>query len=393
MKIYEIGTGYTPIPAQISAATEIIIEDLSHAFLKQGIDVSVIDIKAVNRVKTDLDIIEVPVFKCFCGTDVSLGIMHKLKRVIYSVNLALKIKKILKAAEEKVVLHFHNQYNMFFFLMLVSKKIREKCITAYTNHNGIWRMNWKDAEPIIKKRYFQETVALKKADMIFALNKETKDNIINYLKVDDSKISVLYNGVNVEKYCPFSAEEISAAKQSFNIQDKIMILQVGSVCENKGQLRSLELLLPLLKTHKNLIFGYAGGIIEEEYQTKIHEFAVKNGISEKVKYFGMVNPAKDLPTLYNLAAATIFPSVYEAFGLVTIESLSCAVPVFCDENAVFRFGDGCIYYSKENFVEIFKEALFNDKNLKTLKESARKNAVENYSWEKVSSDYLNFINV
>ena len=47
----------------------------------------------------------------------------------------------------------------------------------------------------------------------------------------------------------------------------------------------------------------------------------------------------------------------------------------------------------ENFVEIFKEALFNYKNLKTLKESARKNAVENYSWEKVSGDYLNFINV
>ena len=39
MKIYEIGTGYTPIPARISAATEIVVEELTKAFLKQNIPV------------------------------------------------------------------------------------------------------------------------------------------------------------------------------------------------------------------------------------------------------------------------------------------------------------------------------------------------------------------
>ena len=46
---------------------------------------------------------------------------------------AKKLKKILKENNEKVVLHFHNQYNMFFFLKLTSKKLREKATLAYTN--------------------------------------------------------------------------------------------------------------------------------------------------------------------------------------------------------------------------------------------------------------------
>ena len=92
MKIYEIGTGYTPIPAQMGAATEIVVEELTRSFLKNGQDVTILDIKAQDRPKTDLPICEVGVPKIFTKTDVSLGIMHKLKRVVYSIKLAQKIK-------------------------------------------------------------------------------------------------------------------------------------------------------------------------------------------------------------------------------------------------------------------------------------------------------------
>ena len=54
MKIYEIGTGYTPIPAQIAAATESIVEELTKAFMKQNIDVEIIDICSSERKTTPL---------------------------------------------------------------------------------------------------------------------------------------------------------------------------------------------------------------------------------------------------------------------------------------------------------------------------------------------------
>ena len=107
MKIYEIGTGYTPIPAQMGAATEIIVEELTTSFMKMGEDVEIIDIAADSRAENNLPITEVKVPAAFRKNDVSLGIVHKLKRVVYSVKLASKLKKILKKSDEKVVLHFH----------------------------------------------------------------------------------------------------------------------------------------------------------------------------------------------------------------------------------------------------------------------------------------------
>ena len=124
MKIYEIATGYTSIPATISAATEIVIEQLTTAMISNGKDVEIIDIRDKNRKDTNLKIDEVAVPSFLTSTDTSLGIIHKLKRVIYSISLAGKLKKILKKTNDKVVFHFHNQYNMFFFLKLTGKKER-----------------------------------------------------------------------------------------------------------------------------------------------------------------------------------------------------------------------------------------------------------------------------
>ena len=103
MKIYEIGTGYTPIPAQVAAATESIVEELTKAFMAQNIDVEIIDICAKDRAPNSLPITEVKVPSIFSRSDVSLGIVHKLKRVVYSWALAGKLKKLLKATDEKVV--------------------------------------------------------------------------------------------------------------------------------------------------------------------------------------------------------------------------------------------------------------------------------------------------
>ena len=178
MKIYEIGTGYTPIPAQMGAATEIVVEELTRSFLKLGENVEIIDIAADSRAETDLPIREVRVPKFIRKKDVSLGLMHKVKRVVYSVKLALALKKILKKSNEKVILHFHNQYNMFFFLKLVSKKYREKATILYTNHSYVWHGEWDEIKDTIDSRYFQEVASMKEADFIFVLNEQTKKNIV-----------------------------------------------------------------------------------------------------------------------------------------------------------------------------------------------------------------------
>lgn len=385
MKIYEIGTGYTPIPAQIGAATEIVVEELTKAFIKQDIPVEILDIACKNRKENELPIREVPVPKCFSGTDVKLGILHKLKRVVYSICLARILKKVLKNAQEKVVLHFHNQYNLFFFLKLVPKKYRRNCLIAYTNHSYIWHGDWEMIKEVIRKRYFQEVFCMQHADVVFVLNEHTRENVVKYCNVPSDRVKVINNGVNTEIYAPSTVEnEMLCGKKVF--------LQVGSVCDRKNQLEAVRLLLPVLKSDPDAVFCYAGGVIDPEYQEQISQFAMENKVNAQVCYLGELEPGKSLNDVYNSAKALIFPSKSEGFSLVIIEAMSAGLPVVINQDLQFRLACKCLRYKDDSsFLDIVQENILNEKVRLHIAEQVRLAVVEQYSWEKVAAEYVNKI--
>ncbi len=389
MKIYEIGTGYTPIPAQVAAATESVVEELTKSYIGMEQPVEIIDISAPKRAKHSLPITEVSVPSFFTKEDVSLGIVHKIKRVVYSVALAYKLKRILKNENEKAVLHFHNQYNLFFFLKLVPKKLRAKALVAYTNHNGMWSKNWNDVKDLLYKRYFQEIFSMKNADQVFVLNEETRKNIIEQLGIEAERVIKISNGVNTDIYCPISQSEIEETKKKYKINSKKVILQVGSIYENKGQARAVEMLSPLLKKHDELIYAYVGGIVSQEYSETVRKTAESLGVSDKVVYLGMAVPGTEMNRLYNIADITFFASEYEGFPLVCIESVSAGVPVVICSDINIDLGPGCIVTSKEKTEsDIEKKVFFCYDEYKKLCLAARENAENNYSWQKIARKYL-----
>lgn len=387
MKIYEIGTGYTPIPAQVPAATESIVEELTKAYLEMGTPVEVLDISTDKRAPHSLPITQVKVPSIFTKSDVSLGIVHKLKRVVYSVALALKLKKILKKADEKIALHFHNQYNMFFFLKLVSARLREKAVLAYTNHNGYWSLPWEQAREILNKRYFQEIESMKKADISFVLNPKMRNNAVEHLGLPKEKVVQINNGVNTDIYRPLSQEKKDELKETLGLTGKKVILQVGSVNENKGQGRSVELLANLLKENADLVYAFAGGIVSAEYFEQVKATAKELGVENQVMYLGMAAPGEEMNSIYNIADATLFVSKYESFGLVCIESLSAGVPVFLCGDGLIDFGKGCILCDIETFENKVSILLNMGERYEELSKISRENAVENYTWQKIASDY------
>jgi len=273
MKIYEIGTGYTAIPAKIGAATEIVVEELTKSFMKLGYDAEIIDIAAPDRTLNNLTIREVKVPKILMRTDVHLGIVHKLKRVIYSVALAGELRKILKSSRERVVFHFHNQYNLYFFLKLVPLRLRKKALIAYTVHSYIWHGEWPMIEDTVKARYFLELHCIKNAGSVFVLNEQTRKNIIEHVGVEIGSTFLIDNGVNLETYCPLPESEREMLKQKASVDGKRVFIQVGSVCDRKNQLQAVKMLEPLMKKDPRLVYCYAGGVIDQEYQNSIAEFA------------------------------------------------------------------------------------------------------------------------
>ena len=389
MKIYEIGTGYTPIPAQMGAATEIVVEELTRSFVKMGEDVEIIDIAADLREANDLPITEVKVPSMFRKNDVSLGIVHKLKRVIYSVKLASKLKKILKNTDEKVVLHFHNQYNMFFFLKLTSKKLRKKALMAYTVHSYIWGTEWEKIKATVKKKYFQEVACVKNADLILVLNDITIDHFVKHLSVEENKIIKVINGVNIEKYSPLPQEKIKELKCSVDLDDKKVIFQVGSVCERKNQLGSVKMLTEYLFEHPDVVYMYAGGVIDAEYQQFIDDYAKENGISSQVRYVGELAPGKQLNSYYNMADCCVFTSTLESFGLVIIEAISSGTPVVIGGNLMFELNGGySMYHTDEEFVDEVDTILNKGKSIN----DEISPVLEKYSWDSVARIHSSLFN-
>lgn len=393
MNIVEIGTGYTSIPANKGAATEIVVENLSRSLIRQGHNVTVVDIEDGQRLSTDLPIVEVPMPKGFSGTDEALGIKHKLKRVVYSIKLASVLKGILKNTDDRVVLHFHNQYNAFFFFKTVSPRLRKKAVVAYTNHSGAWNGEWDEILPTIRKRYFQERYAQQHSDAVFVLNEKTAFNLTKHLGVDDSKVSVISNGVDVNTYKPCSRKEADAIAKDLFGYGRRYFFQCGSVYPNKGQLRTLKAIAPLMKEDPSLCFAYAGGIVDQSYADEVASYCAAEGLNSQVKYLGELRPGAELARLYAGARGFTFPSEYEAFGIALLEALSSGIPVIhyvCSRTLAFASAEeGLIGYEGEEELmrRIHEVDSLGEDEWANLSQAARSFVVRSHSWDKVAGDY------
>lgn len=398
MIVYEIGTGYTSIPARMGAATEIVVEELTRAMLKAGVDVTILDIKDKNRKESDLPICEVYMPQIFStGAVVKLGIIHKVKRVLYSISLANKLKSLIKKGNKQVCLHFHNQYNLFFFLKLIPKSLREKVRIAYTVHSYIWFGKWDEIEDTVKKRYFQEVYCCQQADRVFVLNDIVAKMLVEHCGVNPERIIKVINGVNVDVYNDDNVDrnEIEKLKGKYGLQNKRIIIQVGSVCGRKNQLGTLRLLLPMMKKDPDLAMIYAGGIIDSEYAQEIQNLARKEGVSNRVLYMGEVSPGKELNNLYALSDIAIMNSKSEAFALVIAEALAARKPIFiCDEimrSLVFlggKEGHGIIRITP-TFEQDLNRLLTDTTYYNQMQDAGREFITNEYSWEVAAKMYLN----
>lgn len=396
MKIFEIGTGYTSIPARLGAATEIVVEELSRSFGKLSRDVAIVDIKDKKRQPTSLDIEEAYMPQFFSSTDTTLGIVHKLKRVLYSISLTFKLHRLIRRCKDgRIVLHFHNQYNLFFFLKLTPASLRRRVKIAYTVHSHVWFGRWNEIKDTVAHRYFQEVYCCQHADRVFVLNEIVAKMLVEHCRVASDKICLIINGVNVDLYTGNADTEVVAKlKQRYGLEGKKVVLQVGSVCDRKNQLGSLELLLPVMKEQEDVAFMYVGGIIDEAYAERIKATAETAGVGRRVVYAGEVSPGRELNELYAMSSVAIMNSRSEAFALVIAEALSARRPIFINDAIMNSLaflgkkeGHGIIRIT-ERFASDLKRLLTDTDYYHEMQQAGRKFIVEEYSWDVVARMYL-----
>jgi glycosyltransferase involved in cell wall biosynthesis len=172
--------------------------------------------------------------------------------------------------------------------------------------------------------------ACQNANKIIAISQQTKQDVIDFYKIDAAKIEVCYQSCNPIFFNTIGEEEKKRIKKLYNLPPQFY-LYVGSVIERKN-------LLTLCKAIKEINNGIPLVVIGsgDGYMQKVKLFIAANNLQQQVIFLSEDEATKnlagfknstDFPAIYQCATALIYPSIFEGFGIPILEALASNVPV------------------------------------------------------------------
>ena len=181
-----------------------------------------------------------------------------------------------------------------------------------------------------------ENATAMNADKIVTVSNAMEEDLIKH-GWPQSKISVVWNGVDEERYDPkkYREEDVSQIREKYNIpKDWNMVLFLGRltwVKSVKNLVQAMPLILKEFPKTKLVILG------KGEEQSDIVETASRLGIEDNIIYRFEFVPETERILHYAASDVCVFPSIYEPFGIVSLEAMSMAKPVVVGARGVIGF--------------------------------------------------------
>jgi glycosyltransferase involved in cell wall biosynthesis len=178
--------------------------------------------------------------------------------------------------------------------------------------------------PWPRRRYFQLMTALSaaKAAAIVVPSESVRGEVGRFLKVRETEVTVTHEGVD-PAFRPLGKAECTAARERYGLPEKYLF-SLGTREPGKNRQAIFLALRRLVDEGRDLYLVVTGQAAWGA--TKEQEGIEALGLRERVHFTGYV-AGDDLPALYNGAAAFVFPSLHEGFGLPVLEAMACGVPV------------------------------------------------------------------
>jgi glycosyltransferase involved in cell wall biosynthesis len=167
---------------------------------------------------------------------------------------------------------------------------------------------------------------VRRACHLAAVSEFTKSRLVRLLGVDDSKITVIENGVG-EEFTIRPETEVSRVRKTLDIPDGPYLLSVCSLEPRKNLARLIEAWMHLGKRRSGATLVIAGG----KGNASVFRNVSLNAEPDHVMFTGYVAD-EDLPALYSGAQAFVYPSLYEGFGLPVLEALACGTRVIASNS-------------------------------------------------------------
>jgi glycogen(starch) synthase len=275
-------------------------------------------------------------------------------------------------------------------------KNETKIPVVFHTHSTEWGRSGGQGSEVVS--HFERAMA-QNSDRIITVSYAMQQDLIQH-GWQQSKISVVWNGVDAERYDPRKIKEadIAGIRTRYGIpKDWNMILFVGRLAWVKGVRNILQAMPIVLKEFPNTILVILG---KGEEQLDIVETADRLNIKSNVMYRFDFVPEQERILHYAAADMCIFPSIYEPFGIVSLEAMAMEKPVVVGARGVVGFREQIINSgTDQNGVHIngedpadiawgIKEVLRNPEKARNWGENGRKRVLEFFTWRKVADETL-----
>ena len=174
-----------------------------------------------------------------------------------------------------------------------------------------------------KERVDCEKIVMTSTNLVTASSVFETMLIADTYKIDENKIKKITPGVDRKIFIP----DLSVEKEN-------IILSIGRIQEQKGQLQTIEFLNNFKKIQNDFKCYFVGGPSGKHGNEYLHELkqTIKDfNLDKHVEFLGDL-PQTEIIELFKKAKLLIHTSKFETFGLVAIEANTMGVPVLTTNN-------------------------------------------------------------
>ncbi|KOY52199.1 glycogen synthase [Polaribacter dokdonensis] len=169
-----------------------------------------------------------------------------------------------------------------------------------------------------------EKTAIEMADALIAVSEETKEDVLKHFNVDEEKVKVIYNGINLQEYVTTS--ETDTLDEYKIDKTKPYLLFVGRITRQKGIIHLVNAIKYINPETQIVLCAGAPDTKEigEEMESAVNEVQKTR---KNVIWIDKMVTKKEIIQLYSHAAVFCCPSIYEPFGIINIEAMACDTAV------------------------------------------------------------------
>lgn len=220
----------------------------------------------------------------------------------------------------------------------------------------------------------QDKCGAKNSLKIFTVSNYSKNEIVEYYKLPEDKVIVVYNGW--QHFNPEIKNDDFEKRFDF-LKDKEYFYTMSTLKKNKN----FKWIVDNAKFNPDKTYAVAGKIDVKKFGTSAEEYEAPN-----LHYLGYVSD-DEAKLLMKHAKAFVFPSLYEGFGIPPLEALAMGTPAICSNTSCLpEIFEDTVHYINPRNAEVDLNAVLEEKTASEGKILSR------YSWHNTAKSIADTVN-